>query len=111
MVRSPADTFVLNGTVADLSSELLYPTNGDPIALRPQAFAVLRHLIENANRLVTKGELIEAVCGAASVTDDSLVQCVHEIRRALGDESHTVLKTVSRRGYRLHLPQQSVATP
>ena len=105
MVGPPATaaTFILNdNVVADLKGETLH-RNGDAIALRPQTFAVLRHLVENANRLVSKAELLEAVWGAAAVTDDSLVQCIHEIRRALGDERHAVLATVSRRGYRLSL--------
>src|SRR5262249_23718154 len=105
MVGPPATaTYILNNNVvADLKGETLHLKSGAPIALRPQAFAVLRHLIENANRLVSKVELLEAVWGAAAVTEDSLVQCIHEIRRALGDERHAVLATVSRRGYRLLL--------
>lgn len=105
MVGSPATaTLVLNDkVVVDLEGETLRLANGETIALRPQAFAVLRHLVQNANRLVSKAELLEAVWGGAAVTDDSLVQCIHEIRRALGDERHAVLSTVSRRGYRLSL--------
>jgi DNA-binding winged helix-turn-helix (wHTH) protein len=33
------------------------------------------------------------------VTDDSLVQCLIEVRRALGDKSRCYIKTVPRRGY------------
>ncbi|WP_437344399.1 winged helix-turn-helix domain-containing protein [Mesorhizobium marinum] len=105
MVGSPTTaTLVLNDRVViDLVGETLRLGNGDAIALRPQAFAVLFHLVQNANRLVSKAELLEAVWGGTAVTDDSLVQCIHEIRRALGDERHAVLATVSRRGYRLLL--------
>jgi len=111
MVSPPAAAVVvINDTVADLNGETLYRKNGDAIALRPQAFAVLRHLIGNANRLVTKAELLESVWGVAAVTDDSLVQCIHEIRRALGDDRHVLLTTVSRRGYRLQLAHDSAAT-
>ena len=59
------------------------------------------------NKVVTKGELIDAVWRETPVTDDSLVQCVHEIRRALKDENHGVLQTVSKRGYRIALPEKS----
>jgi TolB-like protein len=113
MVAPPAAaTFILNGTVVvDLKGETLHLRNGDPIALRPQAFAVLRHLVENANRLVTKAELLEAVWRAAAVTDDSLVQCIHEIRRAVGDDRHVLLTTVSRRGYRLLLDRDGAESP
>lgn len=35
------------------------------------------------------------------MTDDSLVQCVGEIRTAIGDVKHEILQTERRRGYRL----------
>jgi DNA-binding winged helix-turn-helix (wHTH) protein len=34
---------------------------------------------------------MEAIWPATAVTDDSLVQCIHEIRRAIHDEGQTVL--------------------
>src|SRR5262249_8958368 len=88
----------------DLDKELLLDSSGKPIALRRQCFAVLCHLIGHAHQLVTKDELIAEVWPDFAVTDDSLVQCIHEIRRALGDDGHAVLKTVPKRGYRLVLP-------
>jgi hypothetical protein len=48
---------------------------------------------------VSKTELIEAVWPDAAVTDNSLVQCVREIRQALDDESEELIRTVARRGY------------
>ncbi len=101
--------FTINGVAIDLANETLRDASGNPIILRPQCFAVLRHLIENADRLVTKDALMAAVWPDTAVTDDSLVQCIHEIRRALGDEDHAVLKTVPKRGYRLVLPSDTGA--
>ena len=72
---------------------------GVEIALRPKAFDVLLYLAERAGRLVAKEEIIEAVWPDVAVTDDSLVQCVREIRSALGDSSQRLIKTVHRRGY------------
>jgi TolB-like protein len=54
------------------------------IELRPKSFGVLRYLVENADRLVTKEELISAIWPDAIVTDDSLTRCVSEIRSAIG---------------------------
>ena len=71
------------------------------IALRPKTFEVLHHLAENAGRLVPKQELQEAVWSGVVVTDDSLVQCIRELRDQLGDDEHRLIKTVSRRGYLL----------
>ena len=107
MDPSPPTTFTINGIVADLASETLHDRKGSALALRPQAFMVLRHLLLNSGRLVTKDELIHTVWPATAVTDDSLVQCIHEVRRALKDDAHAVLKTVSGRGYRLVLPSES----
>jgi adenylate cyclase len=47
---------------------------------------------------------MHALWAGLAVTDDSLVQCVHEIRRAFQDNERLVLKTVSKRGYLLVLP-------
>jgi TolB-like protein/DNA-binding winged helix-turn-helix (wHTH) protein/cytochrome c-type biogenesis protein CcmH/NrfG len=70
------------------------------IFLRPKTFALLRCLIENAGRLVSKDELISVVWKDSSVTDDALVQSVGELRRALGDAGTRLIRTVPRRGYR-----------
>ncbi len=71
------------------------------IDLRPKTFEVLCYLAENAGRLVPKQELFEAVWPDVSVCDDSLVQCIRELRHKLGDDERRLIKTVSRRGYLL----------
>ena len=73
----------------------------EEIKLRPKSFDVLRYLSENAGRLVSKDELIKAVWHGVSVTEDSLVQCVVDIRHALGDDAQRIIKTIPRRGYML----------
>jgi adenylate cyclase len=72
---------------------------GETIGLRPKAFDVLRYLVEHAGRLVSKEELVGAVWRGISVTDDSVVQCVKDIREALSDDNHQIIQTVPRRGY------------
>jgi TolB-like protein/DNA-binding winged helix-turn-helix (wHTH) protein len=111
MDPSSPPTYTINGFVADLGSETLHDRKGNALALRAQTFKVLRHLLLNSGRLVTKDELIETVWPATAVTDDSIVQCIHEIRRALKDDAHAVLKTVPRRGYRLVLPTKAPIEP
>ncbi|RAZ78420.1 hypothetical protein DPM35_07560 [Mesorhizobium atlanticum] len=104
---SPPTTFVLNGVTADVSRETLRDQFNRTIAVRHQTFAVLRHLLENADRVVTKDELMKAVWNGLAVTDDSLVQCIHEIRAALNDSRQAVVQTVPRRGYRLVFPSNA----
>ncbi len=72
---------------------------GEEIKLRPKVFETLKYLVEHPRRLIGKQELMQAVWPDAFVTDDSLVQCTLELRRALDDRSQQLLKTVPRRGY------------
>lgn len=71
----------------------------EELKLRPKVFEALKYLVLNDNRLVARDELIKALWPDSFVTDDSLVQCLVELRRALGDEAQACLKTVPRRGY------------
>jgi DNA-binding winged helix-turn-helix (wHTH) protein len=73
---------------------------GSEITLRPKTFAVLRHLVENSGRLVSKDELFAAVWPNLAVTDDALVQSIGELRQGLGDDGARLIKTIPRRGYR-----------
>jgi TolB-like protein/DNA-binding winged helix-turn-helix (wHTH) protein/Tfp pilus assembly protein PilF len=70
----------------------------ESIRLRPQTYDVLAYLVTHAGRVISKRELMESVWRDVAVTDDSLVQCLMEIRRALGEE-HDVVRTIRRRGY------------
>jgi DNA-binding winged helix-turn-helix (wHTH) protein/TolB-like protein/Tfp pilus assembly protein PilF len=74
---------------------------GRAVSLRPKTFALLAYLAGRPRRLLTKDELIEAVWPDVTVTDDSLVQCVSELRAAFGDDGQNLIKTVPRRGYLL----------
>ena len=69
------------------------------INLRPKVYETLKYFVENPGRLISKQELMQAVWPDAFVTDDSLVQCAVELRRALDDGTQQLLKTVPRRGY------------
>ena len=73
--------------------------DGELLTLRPQAMEVLCHLARQAGRPVAKAELFEAIWPGISVTDDSLVQCVRDIRRVLQDHHRRIVKTVPRVGY------------
>ena len=74
------------------------------IDLRPKSFAVLRHLLENAGRLVSKDELIELVWSNVTVSDVSLARCVSDVRHALRDHAQRIIRTVPRRGYLFAVP-------
>ena len=73
--------------------------DGSERPLRPKSFALLRHLAERAGQLVRRDEIMEAVWPGIYVTEDSITQCIRDIRLALGDEAAHLLRTVPRRGY------------
>ncbi len=75
--------------------------DGQVRRLRPQTAAVLSRLLEHAGQLVTHDQLIQAVWGDTIVTDNSLAQCISEIRSALGPTRSDTIETVPRRGYTL----------
>ncbi|MGV1014184.1 MAG: winged helix-turn-helix domain-containing tetratricopeptide repeat protein [Methyloceanibacter sp.] len=97
--------------VVDLACDELRNARGNHVDLRPRSFAVLRLLAENAGNLVTKDEIIDKVWGDVVVTDDSLTQCIADIRKAIGDEDRQILRTVPRKGYLLVSTQRTSELP
>ena len=75
---------------------------GDPVPLSPRPFDLLVYLLRNAQRLVTKDELLDALWPGVVVTENTLTQAVSELRRALHDTpgAPRCIETVPRRGYR-----------
>jgi DNA-binding winged helix-turn-helix (wHTH) protein len=94
----------------DLAGGALLTSEGQELPLRPKSFALLQLLVENAGRLLDRDTIMQAVWPDVFVTDDSITQCVRDIRRALGDEAQRLLRTVPRRGYRF-LAEVSCAGP
>ncbi|MEW6269859.1 MAG: AAA family ATPase, partial [Thermodesulfobacteriota bacterium] len=82
------------------------------LELTPKEFAVLRHLVERAGRLVTKAELLDSVWDAV-VSESALTSCIRDLRRALADSSRVPLyiETVHRRGFRFIGPVAAAAAP
>ena len=90
--------------------------NGAVVPLTPKAFAVLGYLVDNAERLVGKKELLDAVWPGVFVGDAVLKVAIREIRRALDDDPQTprFIETAHRRGYRFMVPvaaPQAIAPP
>lgn len=89
------------GFTLDLARGALLAPSGAELPLRPKSFALLRLLVEHAGRLLDRDAILEAVWPGVYVTDDSITQCVRDVRKALGDEAGRLLKTVPKRGYLL----------
>src|SRR5215475_10894532 len=61
-------------------------SGNDDIQLRPKTFALLKLLVQNSGRLVAKDEIADALWPNIAVTENSALQCVKELRRALGED-------------------------
>jgi two-component system KDP operon response regulator KdpE len=84
---------------------------GEPVALTPREFEILRVLLINRGRLVTKGRLLRAVWGEAYQGEDAYVYVhVSQLRRKLAaaDPSGTLrgfIVTEPGVGYRVRDPE------
>jgi DNA-binding winged helix-turn-helix (wHTH) protein/Tfp pilus assembly protein PilF len=87
--------------IFDTSNAQLSGPDGN-IALRPMTVLVLRHLLENAQRLVGHEELLDSVWGRQAVSIGVLSQSIRELRQALGDSARNsiYIETKHKLGYR-----------
>ena len=101
MGQLPAGGDVLRFSGFELDPERaeLRAPDGATIRLRPKTLEILRLLAGNAGRVLSKQQLMETVWPNVHVGEDSLFQCIREIRTALGDEERQLIKLVSGRGY------------
>jgi DNA-binding winged helix-turn-helix (wHTH) protein len=109
-MKPAQQTIVIGNHAVDFSREALIDPGGSIVPLRPRAWMVLRFLALHAGRLVGKSELLDEVWADCEVTEDSLVQAVGDIRRALGDAGRTALRTLPRRGYMLVIDESRPGT-
>ena len=96
----------LGAFTLDLARGRLTGPDGD-VALRAKSFALLCHLARHRGRVMHKDALIAAVWPGLNVTDESLTQCIHDVREALGPSAAGLLRTVPRRGYVLDTDPES----
>jgi TolB-like protein/Tfp pilus assembly protein PilF len=110
MGNEPRAIYRFDRFTLDLIRGALLAEDGSVLPLRPKSFDLLRHMVVNAGRLMDRDELMQAVWPGVFVTDDSIAQCIKDIRRALDDQMQRILRTVPRRGYLLDV-SVSCATP
>ena len=75
---------------------------GDAVAIEPQVFDLLVHLVRNSDRVVTKDELLDAVWGGRIVSESTLTSRINAARKAVGDSGETqlLIRTSPRKGFR-----------
>ena len=71
----------------NLDTRLLELRRGDiPVSIEPQAFDVLRLLIDNRDQIVSKDLLIDHAWDGRIVSEATLSSCINAVRRAVDDD-------------------------
>ena len=96
--HKPVRQYLFDEFTLDLDRGVLR-RGSEEVPLRPKSFEALSYLVEHHHQLVAKSALIDAVWPDTAVGDNSLAQCLFDIRRALSDDSQQMIRTVPRRGY------------
>lgn len=93
------------GWVFSVAERTLRTDAGQIVPLRRQSAMVLETLLRADGSILGKEQLISHVWGKAAVSDDSLSQCISDIRRALKDNDRRLLVTHTGKGYALGRPR------
>lgn len=85
-------------------SELVGPDGR--VRLEPKALAVLRLLVENHDRVVSREEMIEVIWGGRFVSDAAVSTALKAARKAVGDDGdhQTMIRTLHGVGHRFVAP-------
>ena len=92
----------LGGRIFALRHGELLDADERVIPLRAKSARMLDYLIANHGRVIPKDDLAAAVWPDVTATDESIAQCVTDIRKALGDGDREIVETFPKRGYRLN---------
>jgi TolB-like protein/cytochrome c-type biogenesis protein CcmH/NrfG len=99
--RDEAVQFHFSNHVLDVALREL-TRGGESVAVEPQVFDLLVHLIENRDHVVTKDDLIETVWDGRIVSESTLTSRINAARRAVGDsgKDQIMIRTLPRKGFR-----------
>ena len=76
--------------------------SAEAIAVGPQVFDLLLHLVRNREHVVSKDELLDAVWAGRIVSESTLTSHINAARKAIGDsgQNQRLLRTIARKGFR-----------
>ena len=76
--------------------------NSELIALEPQVFDLLVHLVQSRDHVVSKDDLIASVWGGRIVSDSTLTSRINAARKAVGDngDEQRLIRTTPKKGFR-----------
>src|SRR6201996_6546843 len=72
------------------------------IAMEPQAFDLLLHLIRHREQVVSRDQLIEQIWDGRIVSESALSTRINAVRKAIGDSGNEqrLIRTLPRKGVR-----------
>src|SRR6476661_58680 len=75
---------------------------GELVAMQPQVFDLLIHLLKHRDRVVSRDDLIALVWGGRIVSDSTLDSRINAARNAVGDngKEQRLIRTIPRKGIR-----------
>src|SRR5215217_9765801 len=75
---------------------------GELVAMQPQVFDLLVHLLKHRERVVSRNDLIALVWGGRIVSDSTLDSRINAARNAIGDsgKEQKLIRTIPRKGVR-----------
>src|SRR5262245_54402643 len=76
--------------------------DGEVVAIEPQVFDLLVHLIMHRDRVVSRDDLLAAIWGGRIVSESTLASRINASRSAIGDSGseQRLIRTIARKGFR-----------
>ncbi|TMP36693.1 winged helix-turn-helix domain-containing protein [Pseudoalteromonas rubra] len=83
------------------SGEISY--QGEVSVLEPKVLAVLNALLDAEGQLLSTEKILDTVWADVVVGPNAVQRCITQLRKHLGDDSKTLIKTFPKLGYRLQI--------
>ncbi len=100
--RSESQDFIVGEWTVTPSRDHI-EANGQSATMEPLAMALLVHLARRPGQVITNDELIDQVWHGQVVSDSTVYQWIHRLRKVLRDNPHhpRYIETIRKKGYRL----------
>ncbi|MFK7965559.1 MAG: alpha/beta fold hydrolase [Burkholderiaceae bacterium] len=97
--------FLIGDRIVETEPMQLRTVGGEILPIRAQSLKVLEYFTTHPNEVISRDALVEAVWPGVVVTNESLTQCIRDLRRAFGSYGKEIIQTEYRRGYRFNTSQ------
>lgn len=104
--------FAFKDCVLDIGRREL-TRQAEAVSIGPQVFDLLVYLVQNAERVVSKDDVLEAVWGGRAISESTLTSHINAVRKAIGDSGgeQRLVRTIPRKGFRFVADVRTVAPP